>query len=46
MNTPPTRVYDLPHAADMFARGLAENLSLRLKRVFASREEATPEPKF
>lgn len=46
MNTPPTGVHDLPHAADMFARGLAENLALRLEGVFASREEATPEPKF
>lgn len=46
MNTPPTGVHDLPHAADIFARGLGENLSLRLEEVVASREEATPDPKF
>ena len=46
MNTPPTGVHDLSRTADMFARGLADNLSLRLEGVVASCKEATPDPKF
>lgn len=46
MNTPPLIVPDPPHAGDLVANVVHDNLFKRLQEVVRSREEETPEPQF